>query len=1049
MEPYEPLKSEPEILSYWKEKKVYEKAKEKNKGKKTFYFLDGPPYTSGKVHIGTAWNKSLKDSFLRYKRMAGFDVWDRAGYDMHGVPTEQGVQKEKGLKTKDDIIKYGVAKFVKDCKDFSIKNMEIMNQDFKRLGVWMGFDNAYKSVDSSYIEGEWWLIKKAYENKRLYKGKKTMHWCAKCGTALAKHELEYKNVRDESIFIKFKVKGKENEFLIIWTTTPWTIPHNLAIMAGPDIDYVRAKVGNEVWIVAKQLVSVFISGVADKEFEIIEEFKGKELEGMKYIHPLIEYIPPFKKIEEECPKAFTVVMSSEYVDTSSGTGLVHCAPGGGPEDYEVGLKNKLPPFNELNENGIFKEGMRKFTGKKAKENGDKFFIDALEQEGVLIATSPVEHDYPHCWRCKQPIIFRTTEQWFFKVEDMKDKMRQLNKKIEWVPESAGSRNFDSWLENLRDNGITRQRFWGTPLPIWECKNCKEFVVVGSLKELKELAGEVPEDLHKPKIDKVKLKCKCGSEMERSPDILDVWIDAGSSSWNCLDYPREKEIFEKLFPADFILEGIDQIRGWFNLLFVSSMVAMQKPSFKAVYMHGFINDALGRKMSKSLGNYILPHEVIDKHGSDTLRYYLLGAASPGVDLNYNFDDMKVKNRNLTILWNLHNYLIDLYKTLEIKPSELEYSKIKKSFDLEEKYMLSKLNSTIEEVTMLFDQYKLNDVPLKVEELILKLSRTYLQLVREKASIGIKDEKKAVLYTLYRTLFDSMLLFTPVAPFITEKIYLNLKEKFKLKEDSISMHPWPKAEKELIDKELEENMEAIDEITQALLSAREKLQTGIRWPLKEAIIVTGNAKTAAAVKQLKELIRRQTNIKEVNVKSSIKGIKLKIKPDYAKLAPEYKEKTPKLIAKLSTDSPETILFHIEQKGEYEFKVDNEEFSIKKEHLIIEREIPDKYCESKFRDGFVYVNKERTEELEAEGFSREICRRIQSLRKKAGLEKNDRINLYIKTDTELMGSLEKFQSGIKAKVGADKIKISDQAPAKKHKHQSEEKIKDKSVELFFNKV
>jgi len=1048
MKPYQPLESEPEILNYWKKKEIYEKAKNKNKGKKSFYFLDGPPYTSGKVHIGTAWNKSLKDCFLRYKRMAGFDVWDRAGYDMHGVPTEQGVQKEKRLKTKDDIVKYGVGKFVKDCKDFSIKNMEVMNKDFKRLGAWMDFDSAYKSIDSSYMEGEWWLIKKAYENKRLYKGKKTMHWCAKCGTALAKHELEYKNVKDESIFLKFKIKGKDNEFLVIWTTTPWTIPFNLGIMVNPELDYVKAKVGNELWIVAKALASAFIKGVADKDFKITEEFKGKELEGIEYEHPFSDVIDDYKELKKKSKKVHTVVLSDEYVDTSSGTGLVHMAPGCGPEDYEVGHRNGISPYNNLSEAGIFPASMKEFSGFVAKKD-DKLFTEALEKRAALIAKTPVEHDYAFCWRCKQPIIYRTTEQWFFKVEDLKEKMRQLNKNIKWVPDSAGSRNFDSWLENLRDNGITRQRFWGTPIPIWECDKCKEFVVVGSIKELKQLAGTVPDDLHKPKIDNVKLKCKCGSEMERCPDILDVWIDAGSASWNCLDYPKKKELFDKLFPADFILEGIDQIRGWFNLLFVCSMVAMQKPSYKAVYMHGFINDALGRKMSKSLGNYILPQEVVDKYGADTLRYYMLGAASPGVDLNYNFEDMKVKNRNITILWNLHNYLIDLYKTLKVKPSELEYSRVKKSLELEEKYILSKLNSTIEEVTELFDNYMLNDAPLKVEELFLELSRTYLQLVREKASIGSEDEKKAVLYTLYKTLFDSLTLFTPVAPFITEKIYLNLKDIFKLKEDSISMYAWPKPEKGVIDKKLEENIEAVNDVTQSILSAREKLQTGIRWPLKEAVIVTKNNATINAVKQLKELIKKQTNVKEVNVQDSIEGIKSKVKPDYAKLAPEYKEKTPKIIAKLSMDSPETILSHIEKHGKYEFKVDNEEFTIERKHLIIERKIPDRYCETEFKNGFVYLNKEITPDLEAEGFSREICRRVQSLRKKAGLEKNDRIALYIKTDIELKDFLEKFQESIKARVGADKLKISEQQVAKKHKHQSKEKIRDKVVELFFDKV
>src|SRR3989344_597209 len=591
---YDAVKLEPEILEFWKKNNIYEKAKEKNKGKKKFYFLDGPPYTSGKVHLGTAWNKSLKDSVLRYKRMQGFDVWDRAGYDMHGMPTEQAVEKNLGIKNKDEIPNFGIANFVRECKEFAITNLMAMNNDFKRIGVWMDFENPYKSVDNNYMEGEWWLIKKAYENDRLYEGEKTMHWCFSCATSLAKHELEYENVKDDSIFVKFQVKGKENEFLIIWTTTPWTIPFNLGVMVNPNLDYVRAKVGNETWIVAKSLAAPFISGVADKKFEIIEEFKGNDLLGLKYIHPFENEISQFKELEKKHPKVHTVVLSEEYVDTSAGTGLVHMAPGCGPEDYEVGHRNDIPPFNTLTEQGIFDDSIPFLAGIKAK--------------GVLIAKTKVEHDYAHCWRCKNPVIFRTTTQWFFKIEDLKGKMRELNKGIKWIPDFAGSRNFDNWLSNLRDNGITRQRYWGTPMPIWRCNQCKEFVVIGSIDELKKLAVRIPEDLHKPWIDEVTIKCKCGHKKERIPNILDVWIDAGSASWNCLDFPRRKDLFDKLYPADFILEGIDQIRGWFNLLFVASMIAMDNVSFKSVYMHGFINDAQGRKMSKSLGNYILPQEV---------------------------------------------------------------------------------------------------------------------------------------------------------------------------------------------------------------------------------------------------------------------------------------------------------------------------------------------------------------------------------------------------------------------------------------------------------
>ncbi|MBU0535754.1 MAG: isoleucine--tRNA ligase, partial [Nanoarchaeota archaeon] len=615
--PYNFKQVEESVLDFWTKKNIYLKAKSNNHNKKKYYFLDGPPYTSGKVHIGTAWNKSLKDSFLRYKRMNGIDVWDRAGYDMHGLPTEHATEKKLGITNKDEILKLGVDKFVEECKKLSVENMLVMNKDFQRLGVWMDFDDAYQSIKDEFIEGEWWLIKKAHENKRLYEGKKTMHWCRSCATALAKHELEYKEITDNSIFFKFKVTGSENEYLIVWTTTPWTLAFNLAVMVNPELDYVRAKVDGETWILSKALAGPVIQAVAEKKFEIISEFKGEEINGLKYEHPWINDIPSLKKVKESNEKVHTVIMSSEYVDVSAGSGLVHCAPGCGPEDYEVGHREGIPPYNEIDEQGRFPESMGKFAGLVAKKDDSKF-IEAMDEKGRLIAKTPVEHDYAHCWRCHKPVVFKTTRQWFFRIEDLKEKMKELNKDIKWEPEWAGSRQFHSWLDNLRDNSITKQRFWGTPLPVWKCGNedageegCSNYVVVGDRAELKKLAGKLPKDIHKPWIDEITIKCdKCGKQMKRIPDILDVWVDAGCTSWICLDYPQKKELFEKMFPADFILEGKDQIRGWFNLLFVASMISMGKPSFKAVYMHGFVNDSQGRKMSKSLGNYILPEEVVD-------------------------------------------------------------------------------------------------------------------------------------------------------------------------------------------------------------------------------------------------------------------------------------------------------------------------------------------------------------------------------------------------------------------------------------------------------
>ncbi|MBI2652413.1 isoleucine--tRNA ligase [Candidatus Woesearchaeota archaeon] len=1043
---YEPTKLEPEILEFWKKHRIYEKAKEKNKGKKKFYFLDGPPYTSGKVHLGTAWNKALKDSILRYKRMQGYDVWDRAGYDMHGMPTEQAVEQNLGLKHKDEIPVYGIANFVNACRELAITNMLSMNEDFKRIGTWMDFGNAYQSIQNTYMEGEWWLIKKAYENGRLYEGEKTMHWCASCATALAKHELEYENVTDDSIFVKFQLKNKQNEFLIIWTTTPWTIPFNLGVMANPNLDYVRAKVENEVWVVAKELVSDLIGKIAQKQFSILEEFKGDKLLGLEYIHPFENEIYQFKELKKKYPKVHTVVLSEEYVDISAGSGLVHMAPGCGPEDYEVGHRNGIPPFNTLTERGIFDETSSIFKGLTAK-NDDKKITEEIRKKGLLIAETKIEHDYAHCWRCKNPVIYRTTTQWFFRIEDLKDRMRELNKSIKWVPDFAGSRNFDNWLANLRDNGITRQRYWGTPLPIWKCKQCDDFVVVGSIDELKKLAGRIPDDLHKPWIDEVKFKCKCGSVKERIPDILDVWIDAGSASWNCLDFPRRKDLFEKLYPADFILEGIDQIRGWFNLLFVASMVAMNNCSFKSVYMHGFINDAQGRKMSKSLGNYILPQEVIMEYGADTLRYYMIGGTAPGVDINYNFDDMKVKHKNLTVLWNLHKYIIEMAKNLKANPIDLDLEKYE--LDAEERYILSKLNSAIRKATEIFDDYRLNETPSHVEEVFLELSRTYIQLTRDKSSMGGDDDKKVVLYSAFNVLMDSLKLFAPIAPFITEAMYQKLRHEFKLKDESIHLSDWPKYKEELVDKELEDSMQIVSEIVQSALAVREKIQLGVRWPLKEMVIAVKDNKIMHAVEKLKEVIKKQVNVKDVSIVESMPNVKVKIKADYSQIGPDFGDKAPKIIAQLTIDSPETVLKHIQENGKYSFKVDGEKINIVKEHLIVAREVPVPYEEGTFKHGLIYLNKEMTDELEAEGFAREIMRRVQALRKKAGLQKSDNISLFIKTDEELKDMLKEWNLVIKEKVGASQFRISELEPSKKHAFVSKEKVKNKEFEIHLEKV
>jgi len=1046
IEKYDSIMIEKNVLGFWKEQNIYQKAKELTAKGKDYYFLDGPPYTSGRIHLGTAWNKTLKDCVLRYKRMTGLNVWDRAGYDMHGLPTETATQKKLNLPTKDDIQKFGVPRFIEECKKLCLENMKLMNEDFQRLGVWMNFENAYQSITKDFMEGEWWLIKKAHDNGRLYEGLRTMHWCPITESALAKHELEYKNVKDDSIFVKFKIKGKENEYLIIWTTTPWTIPFNLAVMVNPELDYVKAKVDNEIWYVASVLANVFISSVADKKFEIIEEMKGDKLEGIEYEHPLYtEFKEDYDRIKKEAPKTHTVLLSTEYVDASAGTGLVHCAPGCGPEDFEVGYKNGIPPFNSLTTNGTFPEGSGKFTGLVAK-NDDKKFTEALNEIGALIASTQVEHEYPHDWRNHKPVIFRTTKQWFLKVEDMKDDMIKKNQGIHWVPKAAFNA-FDSWLKNLRDNSISKQRYWGTPLPIWRnVDDENDYIVIGSAKELEELSGQKVDDLHISTVDNIEIN-KGDKTYRRIPDVLDVWVDAGTTSWTCLDYPQKTEMFDRLYPPEFILEGKDQIRGWFNLLFVASMVSMKKIAYKACYMHGFVNDALGRKMSKSLGNIISPFEVIDKYGADVFRYYSIGGANPGLDLNYNLDDMIVKHRHLSVLWNLHKFLVDYTKQLGVN---IDFKKLdEKNISIEEVYITSKLHSTIKHVTDKFEKYEINETPLLVEELFLELSRTYIQLVREKSALGSEEEKKIVLHTIFKVLYDTLRIFAPIAPIITEKIYQNMKEAFELEHESIHLAGWPKADESKIDKELEHAFEHAKAAIQAILAGREKASLGVRWPIKEAVVVTKDKKVKRALMDLKDIIKTQTNVKDLDVVDSFDRVKETIKTDYAKLGPDFGKLTPKIIAHLMNESPYAILEHLEKDGKFTFKVDNQKVDIVKEHIIVEHEVEKPYEETKFRSGAVYLNTELDKDLLAEGYSRELMRRVQSLRKKQGLQKTDSIELFVKCEKELIEIFRYHEQQINEKVGAASIAFTDVDVPDKFAAKSAEKIRGKAVEIFFNKL
>jgi len=859
MEQFNPQETEEKILKHWKDSKTYEKCKKQRSTGKKFYFNDGPPYTTGAIHLGTAWNKVLKDSVTRYKRLQGYDVKSQPGFDMHGLPIEVKLEETLKIKNKQEILgKIGMDRFIKECRAFALKNLDLMAEQFKRLGTWMDWDNPYRTLDNSYIEGAWWSLKKAHEKGLLYEGPRSITWCWRCATALAKHELNYATKKDLSVYVKFPLEGKKNEYVLVWTTTPWTLPLNLMVAVHPDYEYVRVKVGNEVWILAKNFV-IALMGVLEKKYKVLETFRGEELKGLKYVQPFEDDIKPLKEIREQYENAFTIQPVGDdvlygFVTLTAGSGCVHSAPGCGAEDFEVGRKLNLPAFSLVDENGDFTEEAGKYAGLNACKDNLKF-KDFLEEKGLVVRETYIEHEYAHCWRCRSPVIFRAVPNWYLKVTAIKDKLIEENKKIRWVPDWAGERWFRDWLEHINDWCISRQRFWGIPLPIWRCEN-NHLKVIGSKSEL---PSEV-KDLHRPWIDKVTFKCPdCGKEMRRVPDILDVWLDSGAATWASLGFPGDKKEFDKWWPCDFITEGKDQIRAWFYSQLALSILSHGKAPYKSVYMHGFTTDNKGMKMSKSVGNIISPDEVIKKVGSEAWRFYCIGAPNAGEDLRFSWNDVGESYKALNILWNVYQFT----KYMEVAGFNPEtYALNPNKLKPEDKWLLSRINTLNEQVTSAFEDYRFEAVPQLLKEFIVEdLSRWYVKLIRGRTWVSAKGEDKLVAFkVLYDSFKKFLLLARPIIPILTEEIYQGfVKPVDKKAPESIHMLDWPVPDKKLVKPALEKDMKLTKEIVEAARFAREDAKVKLRWPLLTLAIDSKDAE--GAVKTFEDIIKAQANVKHL--------------------------------------------------------------------------------------------------------------------------------------------------------------------------------------------
>lgn len=845
---------EEKILDFWDKNRIYPKVKEKGVGKPWFNFIDGPPYPTGAIHVGTAWNKVMKDTILRYKRMRGFQVHDQPGYDMHGLPVEVKVEKELGIKSKQEIVdKIGVEKFIQKCREFSSKNMDTMSRQFARLGVWMDWDHPYVTTSDDYISAVWWAISQAHKKGRLYKGLKVVTVCPRCATALAKHELEYSNVKERSIYIKFPVAGVKDTHILVWTTTPWTLPGNTGIMAHPDFDYLLVKVTfngkSERWYIAKALANAVLSNLGYK-YEIEKELKGQQLDGMKYIPILGDEVPK----QKELPNAFRVVMSEEYVHTEGGTGFVHCAPGHGPEDFEVGEKTGLPAFCPVEFDGRFSKDAGKYAGLTVKKDDPKI-VEDLKKKGLLVGEVEVEHEYAHCWRCKSPMIFLATSQWFIAVEPLKKKMLAANEKILWTPDWAGNAWFKSWLDGIKDWCISRQRYWGIPLPLWECDKCNKQVVIGSKQELSKY-GKVHE-LHLPHVDKITWKCPCGGTFRRDPSIVDVWLDSAAATW--ASFGKTIPELEKAgrWPCDWIIEGKDQIRGWFYSQMGLSMAAYDKPPYKAVYMHGHINDEQGRKMSKSLGNYILPEEIIDKLGSEPLRWSSIMGCSPGDDLSYGTSHAELALRNLAVLYNVFTFAKRDWELANFTPK-----KSIKVFREEDRWILSRLATVTRQVTDDLEHYNLPFVPRAIENFFLNdISRWYIKIIRDRTWVSATGgEKELALQVLYKVLEQLCRLLAPVAPLLAEELYQTTLRVY-VGAESVHLLDWPTAGES--DPELEDEMAMAIQVVEASLSARQEADIKLRYPVDELVVrtVKGEKCILECDPGMLEIIKKMGNVKSV--------------------------------------------------------------------------------------------------------------------------------------------------------------------------------------------
>ena len=988
---------EKDIANLWQERNVIKKNFDMNQDGEYFTFYDGPPTANGKPHVGHILTRVMKDIIPRYKVMKGYKVIRKAGWDTHGLPVELEIEKKLGISGKQQIEDYGVEKFVKECKSSVFTYVSMWEKMTNQIGYWVDMENPYVTYHNDYIESVWWALKQMWDKGLLYEGHKVMPYCPRCGTALSSHEVAqgYKDVSDLTCIAKFKVAGEENKYILAWTTTPWTLPSNLALCINKAYTYIEAKVGEEVYILAKDLADK----VLGEEYEIVKEFKGEELLGVKY-----EQLMPFAKVEG---KAFEVI-HGDYVTLTDGTGIVHIAPAYGEDDSLVAKKNGITFVNLVDKEGKFVDEVTPWAGKFVKKC-DESICNWLEENNKLFKKERHMHSYPHCWRCDTPLLYYPKESWFVAMTTLRDKLIENNNKIHWYPDNIRTGRFGKFLENVIDWGISRDRYWGTPLPVWSCE-CGHQECIGSIAELKEKGIDVPDDieLHKPYIDNVYLKCpKCGKPMKRAKEVIDCWFDSGSMPFAQLHYPFEnKELFEKNYPAQFISEAVDQTRGWFYTLLAISTAIFDKASFENCIVLGHVLDKKGLKMSKHKGNVVDPFDVLGSVGADATRWHFYTASAPWLPTRFSVEDVADSQRKfLSTLWNVYSFYV-LYAELD-KFNPLEYKDFK-SENVMDKWIMSKLNTLVKDVDDKLNSYDITNAALAIENFTDELSNWYVRRNRARYwSETLTEDKIGAYVTLYNTLVTLAKVAAPFVPFITEEIYQNLVVSLdKNAEESIHLCHWPKVCEAAIDKNLEKEMDLAYTIVKLGRSARNGANIKNRQPLSKMLVSTDSLP-----KYYGDIIKDELNIKEVDFGADLsQHVNFEIKPNLPVLGKAYGKMIPVIRKEIAAKNQMELAQKIKSGGTETINANGTEIELNSENLLVTMQGIDGYAFAGEGEIGVVLDTHITDELREEGHLREIISKIQNMRKEKGFEVADKINLYVADNDMLISVIEKFKGTIK---------------------------------------